>query len=201
VHSLLVTCISPHEAVVYTVRIRRAWDVSPEHITRSKPSIKHHTTEVKPRPILSHVLAITPTNVKHNRTWAHQATRYKSRQNYQLEEPSPYSALLSPLPHNHQHVFPPPHIYPGTPEALHYLNTCSQCHLHGRCRRSTDDIHPWCECRPKARKGSTMVRLSLYMIPITTNNDQVSPDHGGGSHWYDLPSQDRITASPTPYAR
>jgi hypothetical protein len=45
VHSLLVTCISPHEGVVYTVRIRRAWDVSPEHHTRYKPSIKHHTTQ------------------------------------------------------------------------------------------------------------------------------------------------------------
>jgi hypothetical protein len=50
--------ISPHEAAVYTVRIRRAWSVSPEHVTRYKSSIKHHTTEVKPRPILSHILAI-----------------------------------------------------------------------------------------------------------------------------------------------
>jgi hypothetical protein len=50
-HSLLVICISPHEAVVYTLRISRAWDVS-SSTKRYKPSIKHHyTTQVEPRPI------------------------------------------------------------------------------------------------------------------------------------------------------
>jgi hypothetical protein len=54
-----------------------------------------------------------------------------------------------------QHVFLPPHIQSRPPEALHYINTCSQCHLHGRSRCCPHDNLG--RLRPQARQGSTMV--------------------------------------------
>jgi hypothetical protein len=64
-HSLLVTCISPHEAIVYTVRISRAWNVS-SSTKRPKPSIKHHFIQVKPRPI--HLQDLGPQLHQHQTT-------------------------------------------------------------------------------------------------------------------------------------
>ena len=168
-HSLLVTCISPHEAVVYTVRIRRAWNVS---------SGTHYTLQaINQTPhYRSQTAADTFTRLGHqlpptSNTTTHPKTRYKSNQIYHLEEPSSYPTFLSPLLHDHQHVFPPPHFYSCPPEAFHHLNTCSWRHLHGRCCCSTDDIHPWCQCRPKARKGSKMVSFALLLILSSTDKN------------------------------
>jgi hypothetical protein len=83
VHSPLVTCVSPHEAIVYTVCIRRAWYVSPDSGTPYTLQAINQTSHYRSQTAadtLTHLGYQVPhiSNTTHHYTTIHTAIRYKS---------------------------------------------------------------------------------------------------------------------------